>query len=68
MNERIQELHEQALKDCEEYCSDILNYHQLYRTRFAELIINECGEVIEKIRSQGVICRHVHLDDHFGVR
>ena len=42
MNERIQELHEQAMKSCDEHRSDILNYHRIYREKFAELIVNEC--------------------------
>ena len=46
MNERIQELHEQAMKSCDEHRSDILNYHRIYREKFAELIVRECVKVM----------------------
>ena len=42
MNERIQELHEEAMKSCDEHRSDTLNYHRIYREKFAELIVREC--------------------------
>ena len=47
MNERIQELHEQAMKSCDEHRSDILNYHRIYREKFAELIVRECSQFVE---------------------
>ncbi len=67
MNERIQELHEQALKDCEEYLSDILNYHQLYRTRFAELIIKECASVFSETDGDMKGTYRDQIKDHFGI-
>ena len=47
MNERIQELHEQAMKSCDKHRSDILNYHRIYREKFAELIVRECCDWID---------------------
>lgn len=47
MNERIQQLHEEAMKSCDEHRSDILNYHRIYREKFAELIVDECCNWID---------------------
>lgn len=47
MNDRIQELHEQAMKSCDQYRDQPLVYHRMYREKFAELIVRECAEHAE---------------------
>ena len=74
MNERIQELHEQAMKSCDEHRSDILNYHRIYREKFAELIIKECVSVcmVHRVGNQDYNTGRLHcsfdIKDHFGVK
>lgn len=74
MNERIQELHEQAMKSCDEHRSDILNYHHIYREKFAELIVRECIEVIDMTHGSKKLMRPDPyqkiiwaIEEHFGV-
>ena len=75
MNERIQELHEQAMKSCDEHRSDILNYHRIYREKFAELIVRECCDWIEGSPTSESGCQLLltksfiiaNLKGHFGV-
>ena len=62
MNERIQELHEEAMKSCDEHRSDILNYHRIYREKFARLIVNECIDIAYR---EGDNVAYLAL--HFGV-
>ena len=47
MNERIQELHEQAMKSCDQYRDQPLIYHRMYREKFAELIVRESVKFYE---------------------
>ena len=68
MNERIQELHEQAMKSCDEHRSDILNYHRIYREKFAELIVKECFSKLEPyLDDQFIDDIESELKEHFGV-
>ena len=73
MNERIQELHEQAMKSCDEHRSDILNYHRIYREKFAELIVRECcGVLTENVEvaldaSGSPVYPEGLIYEHFGV-
>ena len=72
MNERIQELHEQAMKSCDEHRSDILNYHRIYREKFAELIVKEClslcsTSVGNKDYNTGRMHCYDNIKEHFGV-
>ena len=75
MNERIQELHEQAMKSCDEHRSDILNYHRIYRETFAELIVRECCDWLEGSPTSESGCQLLltksfiiaNLKGHFGV-
>ena len=72
MNERIQELHEQAMKSCDEHRSDILNYHRIYREKFAELIVRECVRYFNEDyrRDFDTLWREdlsIGIKNHFGV-
>ena len=75
MNERIQELHEQAMKSCDEHRSDILNYHRIYREKFAELIVQECCDWIDGSPTSESGCQLLltksfiiaNLKGHFGL-
>ena len=64
MNERIQELHEQAMKSCDEHRSDILNYHRIYREKFGELIVKEC---CKKLENDGMVEVAMEMKQYFGV-
>ena len=69
MNERIQQLHEEAMKSCDEHRSDILNYHHIYREKFAKLIIKECAEVVQDFVNYRLPASEYPegLKNHFGV-
>ena len=64
MNERIQELHEEAMKSCDEYRSDILNYHRIYREKFARLIVRECMNAVMDGTAEGDLYV-MRIDNHF---
>ena len=67
MNERIQELHERAMKSCDEHRSDILNYHRIYREKFAQLIIQECVKSVNCYEALNILDRFGIDSEHFGV-
>jgi len=77
MNERIKELAEQAKKHALDAMIKIADreqalkvYSESYDTKFAELIVQECVEIVEETRwmvppSQEQIARSIK--QHFGV-
>lgn len=73
MNNRIHQLHEEAMKSCDEHRSDTLNYHRIYREKFAELIVKECASVCESATQEGQPLHLVsigyadRIKQHFGV-
>ena len=67
MNERIQELHEQAMKSCDEHRSDILNYHRIYREKFAELIVRECIRLCDQVDLAGADDCIDNIKDYFEI-
>ena len=72
MNERIQELYEQARLSAKSIDADIdpKGWMDLYHQKFAELIVRECMDVVDPGQNQ-VIARYQArqwLAEHFGVK
>ena len=67
MNERIQQLAEQA---SEIDGDDLLYYHPVFAEKFAKLIVQECLDVINQSNGVGdddVIKISKDVEKHFGV-
>jgi hypothetical protein len=73
MNERIKELAEQAEKYADENFKGEPTYSEAYDSKFAELIVRECGEIAYKTYWNNPLeVRGVHFKEamykRFGIR
>ena len=66
MNERIKELAEQAMWHTNSKTGEVYRTHFQFEEKFAELIIKECGQVLESY-DQDFDWATVALKKHFGV-
>jgi hypothetical protein len=61
MNERIKELALQAEEYALRECDNNGHFHQIYREKFAELIVKECAGIYHKIDNGNL---HMGTDDY----
>ncbi len=66
MNERIRELMNQAQQYAEYVTPQGLEWLPVFKEKFAELIVRECAELVDRAISDGGVDGRV-LKQHFGV-
>ncbi len=66
MNERIRELINQAQQYAEYVTPQGLEWLPVFKEKFAELIVRECAELVDRAISDGGVDGRV-LKQHFGV-
>jgi hypothetical protein len=73
VNERIDELAEQALNEYSATYHNEAKIPEAYLKKFAELIVRECAEIADTERSNSVGCGYItktngmRIKEHFGI-
>ena len=67
MNERFQELAEQAEKYADDNFKGENFWTQAYESKFAELIVRECASKVDWILAEGGKTQGDLIKQHFGV-
>jgi hypothetical protein len=67
MNKQIKELAEQAEEYALRECDNNGHFHQIYREKFAELIIRECMELVEDYTKTRTHNTHYDADEQIKV-
>jgi len=73
MNERIQQLAEQALNEYNATYHNEAKIPEAYLKKFAQLIVRECAEIADTERSNSVGCGYItktngmRIKEHFGI-
>ena len=67
MNERIQELFHESIEDCDGTMKDrVYSLKQSEIEKFAELIVQECANLVDRAISDGGVDGLV-IKEHFGL-
>jgi hypothetical protein len=73
MNERVQQLAEQALNEYSATYHNEAKIPEAYLEKFAELIVQDCAEIADTERSNSVGCGYItktngmRIKEHFGI-